>query len=94
MELSKDTFAQIIKATASGVDWEQFGVEVATRRPDLFVEILSGLESEWKSEAQNMRDNGLDRVDIIKYVRNESRMTMKEAMHWVDNNLIQLDSDD
>jgi hypothetical protein len=88
MELSKETFSRIIKATAGGVDWEQFGIEVASLNPDLFIKILDGMEQGWKVEANNMHQSGIDRVDIIKYVRNESGMKLKEAMHWVDSNII------
>lgn len=87
MELTKESFSRIIRATAAGVDWEEFGVAVAASHPQLFISVLESLDVGWKTVAVNMGDDGQSYVDVVKYVRNETKMGLKDAKEWVDVNV-------
>lgn len=87
MDISKETFARIIQATASGVNWERFGVAVAIADPDLFVRVIEETADGWKAEAKIMKATGATKVEVTKYIRNETKMGLKEAIDWVSNNM-------
>lgn len=93
MEIDVKTFAGVIRAAANKIDWEEFGITVATMNPELFIQIVNTLTGRnWESRATVMADAGKSKVDVVKYVRDTAPMSLGEAKAWVESKLPQLDA--
>lgn len=93
IEIDAKTFAGVIRAAAQKIDWEEFGITVATMNPDLFIQIVDTLTGRnWENQVVNMVDAGKSKVDVVKYVRDTAPMSLGEAKSWVESRFPQLDA--
>ena len=91
MEISEKIFMQLIVAATRNLDWQRFGQTLATTNPEVFVATLAemdGIENDdpWKNEVRDMVEVKSPRLDIIKYIRDNSGMGLAESREWFDEN--------
>lgn len=96
IEISQETFMQLITAATRNLDWKRFGETLAINDPNAFIRTLSemnGIERDdpWKNEVRSMVEDGATRLDIVKYVRDHSAMSLSEVRSWVTENYPQLE---
>ena len=92
IEIDAKTFAGVIRAAAQKIDWEEFGITIATTNPDLFIQTVNKLTgSNWEAQAAHMVDAGKSKVDVVKYVRDTAKTSLLEAKTWVETHFPELD---
>lgn len=97
IEISEETFMQLISAASRHMDWQRFGQTLAVNDPNAFIRTLSqmnnGIEREeaWETEVRGLVEDGATRLDIVKYVRDHSGLSLPDARLWVTDNYPQLE---
>jgi ribosomal protein L7/L12 len=88
MEISKETFTQVIRAASNNVDWYEFGITIAISNPGLFVQTIEDLTNVgWIAEAKLKASEGESRVDVTKFVMGNRSRGLKDAKDWVEENI-------
>jgi len=85
MEINSKTFHRLVDAASSGLDWKEIGTAMAELSPDTFVAAIGLIQDGgWKTQVEAMVGDGAERYEIIKFVRDATSMSLRDAKNWVE----------
>lgn len=79
MEISRETFAAVVRAASSDIDWKEFAIRIAEEYPEQFIQTAEDVMTDsWKPQAREMASES-NKVQTIKFIREQTGMGLLEA---------------